>query len=43
MNNLGNLFAQRLDPPDLDQARHWWEQSAAAGHPDAMHSLGNWR
>jgi hypothetical protein len=40
MHNLGLLLATRLDPPDLDQARHWYEQAAAGGDTDAMHNLG---
>jgi TPR repeat protein len=39
MYNLGWLLAN-LDPPDLDAARHWYEQAAVAGHPDAMVNLG---
>jgi hypothetical protein len=41
MFTLGLLLADRLDPPDLDQARHWFEQAAAAGHTDAMINLGD--
>ena len=40
MNNLGVLLAAQLDPPDLDEARHWYEQAAAAGHTGAMNNLG---
>jgi TPR repeat protein len=39
MRNLGWLLAE-LDPPELDQARRWLEQAAAAGDTDAMYSLG---
>jgi TPR repeat protein len=37
--NLGVLLATRLDPPELDQARHWWTRAAQAGHPDALDRL----
>jgi TPR repeat protein len=40
MFGLGVLYAERLDPPDLDAARRWFEQAAAAGQPDAMNNLG---
>jgi hypothetical protein len=39
MYNLGVLLATLLDPPELDEARYWYEQ-AAAGHTDAMRNLG---
>src|SRR5215207_7831931 len=40
MLTLGLLLADRLDPPDLGQARHWFEQAATAGDTDAMVKLG---
>lgn len=39
MFNLGALLA-RQDPPDLKEARTWYEQAANAGHTDAMFNLG---
>ncbi len=38
MCELGGL-AERQDPPDLDTARHWYEQ-AAAGNTYATYKLG---
>jgi TPR repeat protein len=40
MNNLGFLLAERLDPPDLAEARSWYERAAEAGNTDAMYNLG---
>ncbi|MCQ1948804.1 trypsin-like peptidase domain-containing protein [Arthrobacter sp. zg-Y859] len=40
MNNLGVLLSERLDPPDLDGARHWYTQAANAGQTSAMNNLG---
>ena len=40
MYNLGVLLATLLDPPELDQARYWYEQAAAAGDTGAMYNLG---
>jgi hypothetical protein len=31
MFNLGNLHANRLDPPDLVQARRWYQRAAESG------------
>jgi hypothetical protein len=39
MFNLGRLYA-RMEPPDLDAARHWWERGADAGNSNAMFNLG---
>jgi TPR repeat protein len=36
MINLGNL----LEDSDPQAARAWYEQAAAAGHPDAANNLG---
>jgi TPR repeat protein len=41
MNGLGNLLAERVDPPDLTEARRWYEQAAAAGHTGAAFNLGS--
>ena len=32
MNNLGNLLANRVDPPELEEARGWYLKAADAGH-----------
>jgi TPR repeat protein len=40
MFNLGYLLSRRLDPPDLDEARRWYEKAATAGHSGAMVNLG---
>ena len=40
MNNLGNLLANRVDPPELEEARGWYLKAAAAGHTWAMVNLG---
>jgi hypothetical protein len=34
MVSLGNLLADRLDPPDLPGARAAYEQAATAGNTD---------
>jgi TPR repeat protein len=39
MVNLGILY-ERMDPPDLDAARGWYERAADAGDTDAMYGLG---
>jgi TPR repeat protein len=39
MNSLGVLLAARLDPPDLDQARNWYQQAADAGNSYATDRL----
>jgi hypothetical protein len=39
MFNLGVLFASKLDPPQLDEARTWYERAADAGHTGAMCAL----
>jgi hypothetical protein len=41
MVTLGLLLSAVQEPPDLDQARYWYEQAAAAGHTDAMILLGD--
>jgi TPR repeat protein len=33
------LLADRLDPPDLETARGWYERAAEAGDPYAMNDL----
>ena len=34
MNHLGAFYTNRMKPPDLDAAPHWWELAAAgAGMP----------
>ena len=38
--NLGVLLADRLNPPDLAQARTWWTRAAEAGNTDAQFNLG---
>ena len=40
MYNLGVLLANQWDPPELDQARIWWEKAADAGVTKAMYNLG---
>ena len=40
MFGLGVLLAERVDPPELDQARGWWQKAAEAGHTGAMFGLG---
>ena len=40
MFNLGVLYAQLMDPPDLDAVRRWWERAADAGDSEAMFNLG---
>ena len=40
MYNLAFLLAERVDPPELDAARGWYERAAEAGYFDAMRSLG---
>jgi TPR repeat protein len=39
MYNLGVLLANQWDPPELDQARIWWEKAADAGTTSAMSNL----
>ena len=39
MYNLGVLLANQWDPPELDQARTWWEKAADAGTTSAMSNL----
>ena len=39
MYNLGVLLANQWDPPELDQARIWWEKAADAGVTKAMYNL----
>ena len=34
------LLADRLDPPELAEARTWWTKAAEAGHTDAQYNLG---
>jgi TPR repeat protein len=38
--NLGAQLANQWDPPELDQARIWWEKAADAGVTKAMYNLG---
>ena len=40
MNNLGHPARHQLDPPELDEARTWYEKAADAGHTGAMNNLG---
>jgi TPR repeat protein len=40
MINLGALLAERLDPPQHDEARAWWTRAAEAGDTGAMFNLG---
>jgi integrase len=40
MYNLGVLLANQWDPPELDQARIWWEKAADAGVTKAIYNLG---
>ncbi len=37
---LGVLLSSRLDPPEFDEARHWFTQAAESGHTDAQYNLG---
>jgi hypothetical protein len=39
MFNLGVLLANQWDPPELDQARIWWEKAADAETTSAMYNL----
>jgi hypothetical protein len=39
MYNLGVLLANQWDPPQLDQARTWWEKAADAETTSAMYNL----
>jgi TPR repeat protein len=39
MFNLGHLYAELMQPPDLDAARHWWERAADTRHSEAMFNL----
>jgi TPR repeat protein len=39
MHNLAVLL-EKLDPPDLDGARYWYQTAADAGLTDAMNNLG---
>jgi TPR repeat protein len=39
MFNLGLLLANRLDPPQLDEARTWLTRAPNAGHTRAMSAL----
>jgi TPR repeat protein len=32
MHDLGNLYAQLMQSPDLDAARRWYERAAHTGH-----------
>ena len=32
MFELGALYERRMQPPDLDAARHWYERAADAGN-----------
>ena len=41
MFNLGYLLEDRVDPPELDQARDWYQKAAEAGNTYAMFNLGN--
>jgi TPR repeat protein len=41
MFNLALLLANQLDPPDLAEARRWYEKAATAGNTEAMTNLGN--
>lgn len=40
MVELGDLLSGK-EPPDLEGARHWYEQAAGAGNTDAMNNLGH--
>ena len=33
MNNLGILLADRVDPPDLDEARRWYRKPPPPATP----------
>jgi TPR repeat protein len=39
MFNLGLLLAERLVPPDLNEARYWYQRAADANHTGAMLNL----
>jgi TPR repeat protein len=41
MYTLGFLLVRTMDPPELGEARRWYEQAANAGHTGAMFNLGN--
>jgi tetratricopeptide (TPR) repeat protein len=38
---LGVLLADRVDPPELEQARGWYRKAAEAGNTSAMHYMGD--
>ena len=40
MFTLGVLLSQRVDPPELEQARGWYQKAAEAGNTFAMFALG---
>jgi TPR repeat protein len=40
MYALGALHSDLTQPPNLEAARHWFEQAANAGHVDSMYTLG---
>jgi TPR repeat protein len=40
MLGLGYLLANQLEPPDLAEARRWYQKAADAGDPRAVYSLG---
>ena len=39
--HLGVLLATRLDPPDLDVGRLWYQMASDAGNNEAINLLGN--
>ncbi len=40
MRNLGVLLADQLDPPELAEARTWYQKAAEAGDTSAVYYLG---
>jgi TPR repeat protein len=40
MYNLGVLLADRVDPPELEKARGWYQKAADAGHAGAEYFMG---
>jgi TPR repeat protein len=41
MYNLGLLLANQWDPPQLDQARTWYQKAAKKGHRTALQLLAS--
>ena len=39
MCDLGYLYVELTDPPDLESARRWYQRAADAGDADAAENL----